>query len=94
MSTKDRGIADGKGRGGKSPAVPKTKKARFVPAASRPQGISLRDYFAAKVAQGDAEVAPGWNNDESISDDYLRRRAGFYYRLADAMIGARVRVPK
>ena len=45
-------------------------------------GVSLRDYFAAKVIQGICASGP----DRSWTDDMLACEA---YRLADAMIKAR-----
>lgn len=50
-------------------------------------GMTLRDFFAAKIAGGDAAAADGWSND--ISDEKLLARARLYYRLADAMIAVR-----
>jgi hypothetical protein len=51
-------------------------------------GISVRDYFAAKVASGDAAQGDdGWGN--SVSDESIMTRACLYYRIADAMLKAR-----
>lgn len=47
-------------------------------------GMSLRDYFAAKALQGHLSEG-GWNCDQSHFDDVARGA----YRLADAMIKAR-----
>ena len=50
--------------------------------------ISLRNYIATRVMQGDwaaqSEFTGEWAN--STSDKYLMERARLYYRMADAMI--------
>lgn len=57
------------------------------------EGMSLRDYFAAKAMQGDfaaqrADVEGSiFYIDEEDCDLY--DRAAFYYRMADAMLKAR-----
>ncbi|MEX6399516.1 hypothetical protein AB6E88_21435 [Providencia hangzhouensis] len=55
------------------------------------EGMSLRDYLAAKAMQGDLasqSVSLGhFAND--ASDESLVNRANFYYRMADAMLKAR-----
>ncbi|MEX6370500.1 hypothetical protein AB6F62_21190 [Providencia huaxiensis] len=55
------------------------------------EGMSLRDYLAAKAMQGDLasqSVSSGhFAND--ASDESLVNRANFYYRMADAMLKAR-----
>ncbi|MEX6370729.1 hypothetical protein AB6F62_22365 [Providencia huaxiensis] len=55
------------------------------------EGMSLRDYFAAKAMQGDlasqSEDLGYFPND--VSDECLVNRAEFYYRMADAMLKAR-----
>nr|WP_308226938.1 hypothetical protein [Providencia vermicola] len=55
------------------------------------EGMSLRDYFAAKCMQGDLS-----NSDESLAgygsqftDAQLENFAAFYYRMADAMLKVR-----
>ncbi|MGG4689429.1 hypothetical protein [Providencia stuartii] len=55
------------------------------------EGMSLRDYFAAKAMQGDLS-----SSDESLAgygsqftDAQLESFAAFYYRMADAMLKAR-----
>lgn len=54
-------------------------------------GASLRDYFAAKVMQGDwasqNESMGGFTND--VSEETLYDRARVYYRMAEAMLLAR-----
>ena len=52
-------------------------------------GMTLRDYFAGQALAGDmANEAEGvFGND--VSDNYLIKRAGFLFRMADAMIAAR-----
>jgi hypothetical protein len=49
-------------------------------------GMTLRDYFAAKVAAGDAASAE-WSTD--IEAEKITARAELYYRIADAMLQAR-----
>ncbi|EMH9026302.1 TPA: hypothetical protein SMQ39_003450 [Proteus mirabilis] len=55
------------------------------------EGMTLRDYLAAKAMQGDLasqSVSLGhFSND--ASDESLVNRANFYYRMADAMLKAR-----
>jgi hypothetical protein len=50
-------------------------------------GMTLRDYFAAKVAAGDAAFESGWSIE--VPDEAITRRAKLYYRIADAMLKAR-----
>lgn len=75
----------------------KTGGAAF-PASGRPdmqfvaqEGMTLRDYLAAKAMQGDLasqSVSLGhFSND--ASDESLVNKANFYYRMADAMLKAR-----
>ncbi|EMH1212280.1 hypothetical protein AB7Y15_19630 [Morganella morganii] len=54
------------------------------------EGMTLRDYFAAKAMQGD------WTNQNSdvgyfanCNDEQLVNAAKIYYRMADAMLRAR-----
>jgi len=57
------------------------------------EGMSLRDYFAAKIAGGDAAAgetdgqAGGWGN--AVPDSMIAIRATLYYRIADAMLAER-----
>ncbi|MEY1000277.1 hypothetical protein AB7263_18935 [Providencia rettgeri] len=56
------------------------------------EGMTLRDYFAAKCMQGDIATQDAsdmgyYENDTSIEN--LVNRAEFYYRMADAMLKAR-----
>ncbi|WP_405470613.1 hypothetical protein ACGTI2_08270 [Morganella morganii] len=55
------------------------------------EGMSLRDYFAAKAMQGDlaAQDESMGYFENSTSDEFLTARAEFYYRMADAMLRAR-----
>jgi len=55
------------------------------------EGMSLRDYFAAKAMQGDwaAQSSDVGVIGSSITDDTLLGMAEMYYRMADAMIAAR-----
>lgn len=51
-------------------------------------GLTLRDYFAAKVMQADLTSDPMgriWTNDG------MSVRAGIYYEMADAMLAARAK---
>ena len=50
-------------------------------------GMTLRDYFAAKVAAGDAAADTGWSN--GVEEAQIADRASLYYRIADAMLAAR-----
>jgi hypothetical protein len=50
--------------------------------------MTMRHYFAAKIAAGDAAVGEdGW--DLGVTDRQIELRATFYYRMADAMLKAR-----
>jgi hypothetical protein len=49
-------------------------------------GMTLRDYFAAKIAAGDAAVGDGWGMPAEVN---IEARAKLYYRIADAMLKAR-----
>ncbi|WP_202611963.1 hypothetical protein [Proteus sp. G2671] len=55
-------------------------------------GLTVRDYFAAKCMQGDFAaqdaVEMGCYTNET-PDEFLVKRAEFYYRMADAMLKAR-----
>jgi len=61
----------------------------------RTQGMSLRDYFAAKAMQGDmASQAEGYHTVMSEdSDERLLELSKLYYRIADAMLEARSKQP-
>jgi hypothetical protein len=54
-------------------------------------GMTLRDYFAAKILEGDTanshETGGAWPNDSSAES--LENRARLYYRMADAMLKVR-----
>lgn len=50
-------------------------------------GMTLRDYFAAKVAAGDA-AAEEWGDSENLKV-FAEKRARIYYVIADAMIAER-----
>ncbi|HFT6954890.1 TPA: hypothetical protein ACGRPM_001276 [Proteus mirabilis] len=57
------------------------------------EGMTLRDYFAAKAMQGDfaaqsADVE-GFVYSNDLEDHDLDDCAAFYYRMADAMLKAR-----
>ena len=50
-------------------------------------GLSVRDYFAAKIAEGDAAANKGWG--ACVSDEQIAARVRTYYRIADAMLAER-----
>lgn len=50
-------------------------------------GMTLRDYFAAKIAAGDAAAGDGWSDEHAQSGPSVRAR--LYYKIADAMMEAR-----
>ena len=57
-------------------------------------GMSLRDYFAAKAMQGDIASMVDPSGDRcgiqiDLPDENLKRLADMYYRMADAMLEAR-----
>lgn len=45
------------------------------------EGMTLRDYFAAKIAAGDAAI-DGWSNDLSYVKEWSAKRAAVYYAIA------------
>ncbi|MBX8802960.1 hypothetical protein HBA92_19715 [Ochrobactrum sp. MR28] len=55
------------------------------------EGMTLRDYIAAKAMQGDmaAQDAESGYYPNATSDETLIDRAKFFYRFADAMLVAR-----
>ena len=55
------------------------------------EGMSMRDYFAAKAMQGDWSAQDDRQGyfDNDVSDDVFIGRARVYYRMADAMLKAR-----
>ena len=55
-------------------------------------GMTLRDYFAAQVAAGDAAADEGWSLSNASTEQRKRiidSRASLYYEIADAMLRAR-----
>ena len=56
-------------------------------------GMTLRDYFAAQIAAGDAAAGEGWeigsNSNSIIRKNAIDSRARLYYEIADAMLRAR-----
>lgn len=50
------------------------------------EGMTLRDYFAAKAMQGDLSFGAIVPN---ASDELISLFANHYYRIADAMLKAR-----
>lgn len=55
----------------------------------RSEGMTLRDYFAAKAMQGDWASQSEDYNLARYTDDALDKQAKIYYRMADAMLRAR-----
>ncbi|HHK9512487.1 hypothetical protein [Morganella morganii] len=55
------------------------------------EGMTLRDYFAAKAMQGDwvAQPQDGHFFPVNTTEDALDKVAALYYRMADAMLRAR-----
>ena len=49
-------------------------------------GMTLRDYFAGQVANGDAAAEDGWG---TVTDELISKRVNLYYRIADAMLAER-----
>lgn len=53
-------------------------------------GMTLRDYFAAKALQGMfANPDDGHENYDLSYDDYVKEIASCAYKMADAMLAAR-----
>ncbi|HGN0027565.1 TPA: hypothetical protein ACKRID_003472 [Proteus mirabilis] len=55
------------------------------------EGMSLRDYLAAKAMQGDlaSQSVELGHFPNDIPEEHLVNRANLYYRMADAMLKAR-----
>lgn len=54
------------------------------------QGMTMRDYFAAKALQGMfANPADGHENYDLSYDEYVKEIARCAYKMADAMLKAR-----
>lgn len=55
------------------------------------EGMTLRDYFAAKSMQGDWSCQSGDSGYfiDCVNDDAIDKAAELYYRMADAMLRAR-----
>jgi len=49
-------------------------------------GMTLRDWFAGQVANGDAAAEDGWG---TVTDELISKRVNLYYRIADAMLAER-----
>ena len=75
------------------PAFPGTQYARGISPSGHSAGMTLRDYFAAQIAAGDAAAGEGWevgsNSNSIIRKNAIDSRARFYYEIADAMLRAR-----
>jgi hypothetical protein len=63
-----------------------TSKFAFPGSSDMSNGMTLRDYFAAQVAAGDAAADQGWG---AVTEEAMLGRARMYYRIADAMLQAR-----
>lgn len=50
-------------------------------------GMTLRDYFVAKIAEGDAAADKGWGG--GVSDEQIAARVRIYFRIADAILAER-----
>lgn len=57
-----------------------------TPMTDSTKGMSLRDYFAAQVAAGDAAADGGWGD---VTAEQAVERARVYYSIADAMMQVR-----
>lgn len=57
------------------------------------EGMTLRDYFAAKAMQGDwaAQDEQMGYLDNDVSDEVLINRSRIYWRMADVMLKARAK---
>ena len=57
------------------------------------QGMSLRDFFAAKAMEGDwaSQNEKNWVYRIDVSENHLDDIAALYYRMADAMLRARAK---
>jgi len=77
----------GKETGGPAFAASGNPEQQFV----QQEGMTLRDYFAAKAMQGDWTAQDDGQGyiDNDVSDHVLVGRARVYYRMADAMLKAR-----
>jgi len=60
---------------------------KLGPNGQQSKGMSLRDYFAAQIAAGDASAENGWGN--GVTKEQAMGRARTYYAVADAMIAVR-----
>jgi len=78
------------------PAFPLVELDRFGYVCGQHFGLSVRDYFAAKVMQGEHAamsdpVHGSYGVPLDASDQTLARLAQHYYRLADAMLKERAK---
>ena len=64
------------------PAFPKTP---FIEIGTPQNGMTLRDYFAAKAMQGDWATGNASSDGYETPEDAAKR----YYKMADAMLKAR-----
>jgi hypothetical protein len=73
------------------PAFPRPASEFAQNAIFEQDGMTLRDYFAAKAMQGDwaAQNAATGEFTNGMTVEQLTERAGTYYRMADAMLAAR-----
>jgi hypothetical protein len=66
------------------PAFPGTQYANGIQPSGFSEGMTLRDYFAAKAMQGMLASADSWINKDEVEDF-----ATICYALADGMLKAR-----
>jgi hypothetical protein len=79
---------EAKNNGGPAfPVVTKSEEYNGATYTEFESGMTLRDYFAAKIAAGDAAWGDGWSNE--VTDYMINKRAALYYRIADAMLKER-----
>ncbi len=71
--------------GGPAFPNPERSMSHFGNAESYP-GMSLRQYYAGQIAQGDAAADEGWAFNSAIGDEQIAGRVRLYFRIADAMI--------
>lgn len=68
------------------PAFPILDKANFC-GTGYGDGMTLLDYFAGQVAEGDVSAGGAWAL--GLSDEDFEDRAWLYYRIASAMVKVR-----
>ena len=76
------------------PAFPRGINGRYPDGFSETEGMSLRDYFAAKATDKDIEKYRGWVPDKDESSFLMKAtytRTEARYRFADDMIKERTK---